>query len=228
MVDIQSRSIRVMVVDDHTVIREGLRGMLELASDLDVVGEASNGRDAVVLCAELQPDVVLMDLRMPEMDGLEAISQIKASSTKVEVVILTTYNEDDYIIQGLRLGARGYLLKDTSREQLYDAIRTASRGGSLLPPEVLAKVVAHLGDKQVSSQAQSTSHNEDDLLSEREREVLLGVAKGERNKEIAARLGISERTVKAHVANLFAKLGATARGEAIAIAMRKGIISSSQ
>lgn len=228
MEDSVLRPIRVMVVDDHTVVRAGLSGMLELAADLQVVGEASNGREAIARCGELQPDVVLMDLRMPEMDGLEAIGKIKAQWPKVEVVILTTYNEDAYIIQGLRLGARGYLLKDTSREQLYDAIRTASRGGSLLPPEILAKVVAHLGDSQVEPETPPAQHPQDDLLSEREREVLLGVAQGERNKEIAARLGISERTVKAHVANVFAKLGATARGEAIAIAMRKGIISNQQ
>lgn len=223
-----ARSIRILVVDDHTVVRAGLCGMLELASDLEVIGEAANGREAVVRCAELQPDLVLMDLRMPEMDGLEAIRQIKAQWPKVEVVILTTYNEDDYIIQGLRLGARGYLLKDTSREQLYNAIRTASRGGSLLPPEILAKVVAHLDDSRTAAPAKPpVTSSDDSLLSQRECEVLLGVARGERNKEIAARLGISERTVKAHVASVYAKLGATARGEAIAIAMRKGIISSS-
>jgi NarL family two-component system response regulator YdfI len=207
--------IRVLVVDDHMVVREGLRTILETADDLELVGEATDGAEAVRLVAELSPDVVLMDLRMPNVDGIEAIGQIKARHPDVEVVILTTYNDDAYIVRGLRAGARGYLLKDSGRDILFDSIRAAARGESLLQPEVVDRVVAHLAEPG-PTQAET--------LSGREQEVLALLAEGAANKEIAARLHISERTVKAHVTGIFNKLGVNSRAEAVAVALRGGLL----
>ena len=208
--------IRVLIADDHMVVREGLRAILEAAPDLLPVGEATDGAEAVQLVGEKTPDVVLMDLRMPGMDGIEAIRQISAQYPKVQVVILTTYDEDDYIVRGLRAGARGYLLKDSGRKVLFEAIRAAARGESLLPPEVVAKVVANLqGPQSVKAET----------LSKRENQVLALLAQGAPNKEIALQLSISERTVKAHVTSIFNKLGASSRAEAVAIALRSGLLS---
>lgn len=207
--------IRVLIADDHLVVREGLRTMLEIQDDLAVAGEASDGREAVRLVGEVKPDVVLMDLRMPNMDGLEAIREIRAAWPQIAVVILTTYDDDAHIVRGLQAGARGYLLKDCSRADLLAAIRAAARGETLLTPAVAARVVAHLDH---AAPADST-------LSDREQAVLELVAGGWRNKEIADRLQITERTVKAHLASVFNKLGASSRAEAIARAMSAGILS---
>lgn len=207
--------IRVLIADDHLVVREGLRAILEAAPDLTLVGEAADGLEAVRLAGELSPDVVLMDLRMPGMDGIEAIRQIKARYPAVEIVILTTYDDDEYIVRGLRAGARGYLLKDTSRKVLFETIRAAARGESLLPAAVVEKVVAHLAEPQPV---------EAGMLSGREQEVLALLAQGLANKEIAARLHIAERTVKAHVASVFNKLGVNSRTEAVAVALRGGLL----
>jgi NarL family two-component system response regulator YdfI len=207
--------IRVLIVDDHLVVREGLRTILETTDDLELVGEATDGAEAVRLVTELSPDVVLMDLRMPGVDGIEAIGQIKARHSDVEIVILTTYDDDAYIVRGLRAGARGYLLKDSGRDMLFDSIRAAARGESLLQPEVVDRVVAHLaepGPVQVET------------LSGREQEVLELLAEGAANKEIAAQLHISERTVKAHVTGIFNKLGVNSRAEAVAVAIRGGLL----
>jgi NarL family two-component system response regulator YdfI len=207
--------IRVLIADDHMVVREGLRAILDAAPDLLPVGEATDGAEAVRLAEEAAPDVVLMDLRMPGMDGIEAIGRIKARHPDVQIVILTTYDDDDYIVRGLRAGARGYLLKDTGRNVLFEAIRAAARGESLLPSEVVDKVVARLqGPRPVESAT----------LSRREQQVLALVAGGAANKEIARQLGISERTAKAHVTSIFNKLGASSRAEAVAIALRSGLL----
>ena len=170
------------------------------------------------LCAELHPDVVLMDLRMPGMDGLTAIERLRAEQPGIAVVILTTFNEDDLMMRGLRLGAKGYLLKDTDRETLFNTIRAASRGETLLRPEIMARVLA-----QGKAAGRSGIHPTD--LTERELEVLRGVAQGERSKEIAVRLGISERTVKAHLASIYNRLGVDSRAAAIAVAAQKGLLS---
>jgi NarL family two-component system response regulator YdfI len=179
------------------------------------VGEAADGAEAVRLAGELSPDVVLMDLRMPNVDGIEAIGQIKARYPDVEVVILTTYDDDEYIVRGLRAGARGYLLKDSGRKVLFEAIRAASRGESLLPSSVVEKVLARLAEPR-PVQAGG--------LSERESEVLALLAEGAANKEIAVRLQITERTVKAHVTGIFNKLGVNSRAEAVAVALRGGFL----
>jgi NarL family two-component system response regulator YdfI len=209
--------IRVLIADDHMVVREGLRAILDTAADLLAVGEAADGAEAVRLVAEVAPDVVLMDLRMPGMDGIEAIGRIKARHPDVQVVILTTYDDDDYIVRGLRAGARGYLLKDTGRNVLLETIRAAARGESLLPSEVVDKVVAHLERPREVESA---------ILSRREGQVLALIAAGAANKEIARELGIAERTAKAHVTSIFNKLGASSRAEAVAIALRSGLLSS--
>ncbi len=208
--------IRVLIADDHLVVREGLRTILEVAGDIELVGEATDGAEAVRLAGELTPDVVLMDLRMPNVDGIEAITQIKARYPDLEVVILTTYDDDQDIVQGLRAGARGYLLKDSGRQALFDAIRAAARGESLLPSAVIEKVVAHLSEPRPAKT---------EALSEREQEVLTFLAQGAANKEIAHRLHITERTVKAHVTSIFNKLGVNSRAEAVAVAMRHGLLS---
>jgi NarL family two-component system response regulator YdfI len=207
--------IRVLIADDHMVVREGLRAILDAAPDLLPVGEATDGAEAVRLVQETMPDVVLMDLRMPGMDGIEAIRQIKARYPDVQVVILTTYDDDDYIVRGLRAGARGYLLKDTGRRVLFEAIRAVARGESLLPSGVIDRVVAHLQGPQPA---------ELDTLSKREGQVMALLAQGATNKEIALQLSISERTVKAHVTSIFNKLGAGSRAEAVSIALRSGLL----
>src|SRR5512136_1347815 len=207
-----SHSIRVLIADDHLIVREGLRMILETSDDIQAVGEAADGAEAVRLAQALAPDVVLMDLRMPNMDGLAAIERLRLQQPQVAVVILTTYNEDDLMQRGLRAGARGYLLKDTDRDTLFNTIRAAARGETLLKPEVVARLLAR---------PESKPHGELGL-TDREMEVLKAVARGERSKEIAAQLGITERTVKAHLASIYNKLGVDSRAAAIAVASHKG------
>jgi len=211
--------IRILIADDHLIIRQGLRLILETEDDFEITGEACDGAEAVRLCAELHPEVVLMDLRMPGMDGLTAIEKLRASHPEIAVVILTTYNEDDLMLRGLQAGARGYLLKDTDRESLFITIRAAARGETLLKPEIMTRVLsrAKLGTpRQDNSPALE--------LTERERDVLAAAAKGERSKEIAVQLGITERTVKAHLASIYSKWGVDSRAAAIAVAAQKGLL----
>jgi NarL family two-component system response regulator YdfI len=210
--------IRIVLADDHAVVREGLRLILEVEEDFVVVGEAQNGHEAVRLTGELQPQVVLMDLRMPGMDGIEALTRIRAQWPHVSVVILTTYNEDELMVRGLQAGARGYLLKDTTRQVLCDSLRAAARGEALLQPDVLTRLLQQLPTTARASEAPRHALE----LTEREREVLAGVARGERSKEIAARLGISERTIKAHLSSIYNKLGVDSRAAAIAVAAQRG------
>ncbi len=211
-----NQKIGILVADDHLIIRQGLRLILETEAEFELVGEAADGAEAVRLCAELRPEVVLMDLRMPGMDGLTAIERLRAEQPHVAVVILTTFNEDDLMMRGLRAGAKGYLLKDTDRETLFNTIRAASRGETLLKPEIMKRVLAKAGEENSQGEAAE--------LTGREMEVLAGVAKGERSKEIALRLGISERTVKAHLANIYSRLGVDSRAAAIAVAAQKGLL----
>jgi NarL family two-component system response regulator YdfI len=217
-----SEPIRILIAGDHDVVRDGLRLILESEDDFDVVGEAANGAEAVRLCSEVHPHVVLMDLRMPGMDGLTAIKHIRQQQPDINIVILTTYNEDALMIEGLRSGARSYLLKDTKRQTLFDTLRAASRGESLLSPEVIAKVVGRSGGAM--TQTPKGSPSGELALTDREQEVLIGVARGERSKEIAARLGITERTVKAHLASIYNKFGVDSRAAAIAIASQRGLL----
>jgi len=219
----QSR-IRILVADDHRIVREGLRLILESQEGFALVGEAADGAEAVRLARELRPDVILMDLRMPMMDGIAAIQAVRAEDPKAAIVILTTYNEDDLMIRGLRAGARGFLLKDTDRETLFRAIRSAARGETLLQPDVLDRVLARADDgaKREPDPADAAAERALEVLSERELEVLSAVARGDRSKEIAASLGITERTVKAHLASIYNKLGVDSRAAAIAVAAQRG------
>ncbi|NIV30750.1 MAG: response regulator [Anaerolineae bacterium] len=213
-----SAPIRVVIADDHLLVREGLRSVLGIADDILLVGEASDGAEAIELAGTLSPEVMLMDLRMPRVDGMEAIRQIKARYPAIEIVILTTYEDDAHILQGLGAGARGYLLKDTGRNALFDAVRAAARGESLLPPEVLAALLAH-------SKAQERAEGEG--LSQREQEVLRLLVTGAANREIAMQLNVTQRTVKAHVTSILNKLGVSSRTEAVAVAIRTGLVSES-
>ncbi len=212
--------IKLLIADDHFIIRQGLRLILETENDLELVGEASDGAEALRLCADLKPDVVLMDLRMPNMDGLTAIEKLRVTQPEIAVIILTTFNEDDLMLRGLQAGARGYLLKDTNRTVLFDTIRAAARGETLLNPEIMARVLSK-ANMPVTPQTKTT---EGVSLTEREKEVLNAVARGERSKEIAVRLGISERTVKAYLASIYNKLGVDSRAAAIAVAAQQGLL----
>jgi two-component system, NarL family, response regulator YdfI len=212
-------AIRLLIADDHLIVRDGLRLIFETNADFDLIGEASDGAEAINLAAELQPDVILMDLRMPGMDGLTAIERLQAEQPHIAVVILTTYNEDDLLLRGLRAGARGYLLKDTGRQALFEAVRAAARGETLLSQDIINRLLAQ-------SSAPPTERNQSGAmeLTEREMEVLAAAARGERSKEIAYHLGITERTVKAHLASVYNKLGVDSRSAAIAVAAQKGLI----
>ena len=212
--------IRVLVADDHLIVREGLRLILETEADFELVGEAQDGAEAIQQAVACQPDVVLMDLRMPGMDGLTAIQHLRREQPDLAVVILTTYNEDELMRAGLAAGARGYLLKDTDRQTLFDTLRAAARGETLLKPEILTRLLTQPETSSADVPRHLPSHD----LTEREMEVLQRVAVGERSKEIAMRLGITERTVKAHLASIYNKLGVDSRAAAVSIASQRGLL----
>ena len=205
-------TIRAIVVDDHPVVRAGLQGMLAGQPDLELVGEASTGEEGVRLAEQQRPDVVLMDLRLPGMDGVTATAEIVARCPGTQVLVLTTYDTDADILRAVQAGATGYLLKDTPRETLYDAMRAAARGETVLAPTVATRLVG-----QVRGPAQ-------EALSAREIEVLSCVARGASNKETARQLHISESTVKTHLIHIFGKLGVSDRMEAVTTALQRGIL----
>ncbi|WP_326731696.1 response regulator transcription factor [Streptomyces phaeochromogenes] len=205
-------AIRVLLVDDHPVVRDGLAAMLATQPDLTVVGEAATGAEALHRTSALTPDVVLMDLQMPGMDGTAATAAIRAAHPDVQVLILTTYDTDADITAAIDAGAIGYLLKDTGRHELCEAVRTAARGGAALSPSVAAKVLAQLrGDRGAG-------------LSGRELEVLSAVARGQSNKQVARALRLSEATVKTHLLHIYAKLDVGDRTAAVTAALGRGII----
>jgi DNA-binding NarL/FixJ family response regulator len=209
--------IKILIADDHPVVREGLFAMLSREVDFEVVGDAKDGAEAVNKTKELSPDIVLMDLRMPDMDGVEAMRQIKSAMPDVKFIILTTYSDDEYIFSGIEAGARAYLLKDAPREDLFKAIRAVYRGESLIQPVVASKLL-----DRFSELSRRTPSGEG--LSERELEILQLMAKGAANKEISTQLSIAQSTVKTHIANIFQKLGVNDRTEAVTQALKKGII----
>lgn len=217
-------SIRVLLVDDQALFREGLHTLLALHDDIEIVGEASNGEEALAAAAEFKPDVILIDLRMPVLDGVAATERLKAIQPLSRVIILTTFDDDEYIFEGLRAGAVGYLLKDVSSEKLVEAIRAADRGEGFLQPSIAAKVVAEFS-RLVGQSGNSPSKNQlVEPLSERELEILHLVAAGDSNKEIAAKLYITEGTVKNHVTNILGKLGVRDRTQAALRARELGLI----
>ncbi|MGH8934638.1 MAG: response regulator [Egibacteraceae bacterium] len=205
-------TIRVLIVDDHPVVRDGLRGMLSGEEDLHVVGEAANGLQALAEIGRSQPHVVLMDLRMPILDGVSATERIQADHPGIRVLVLTTYDGDGDILRVVEAGATGYLLKDTPREELFQAIRKAARGESVLAPAVAARLMV-----AVRAPVAET-------LTDREVEVLRHVARGATNKEIAGALFISEATVKTHLIHVFGKLGVDDRTAAVVAALQRGLL----
>ena len=208
--------IHLILADDHPVVRDGLRGMLESQPDFKIVGEAPDGASAVRLAVELEPDLVLMDLRMPVMDGVSAIREIKARCPGVQVLVLTTYDSDADILPAVEAAATGYLLKDCSREDLYQAIRKASRGETVLAPVVATRLMSHFRDR------------DGEKLSSRELEVLQLVSAGSSNSDIATKLHISQATVKSHLIHIFGKLGVSDRTAAVTVALQRGLFRLEQ
>ena len=216
-----SKKIRLMLVDDQRLMRDGMRTILELEPDLEVVAEAENGVEALKQFNAHQPDVVLMDIRMPEMDGVEATRRLMDEHENALVIILTTFDDDQYIFEGLRAGALGYLLKDVSGEELADAIRTVNAGGALIEPSVARKMIAEFTRLPTTGAA-----NPDliDPLTEREEEILKMVAQGMTNREIAQKLYLAEGTVKNYISTILNKIGARDRTQAALKAKKMGLI----
>lgn len=215
--------IRILVVDDHTLVREGFARMLELSPELQVLGQAASAKDALEMVKTLQPDIVLMDINMPGMNGIEATRIIKNEYPDVEVIILSMYDEEQYVLESVKAGATGYVLKEISPEDLLRAVKTVHNGGSMIQPSLARKVLkefAHLA-RESPAPGRATLLRE---LSEREVEVLQYVADGKSNREIADTLTISEKTVKAHLRSIFRKLEVSDRAQAVAYAMRKGLV----
>jgi len=220
--DEMTEPTRILLVDDQRLMREGLRILLELEPDLQVVGEAEDGHSAVELYATLQPDVVLMDVRMPGMDGVEATWRLREHWPEARIIILTTFDDDEYVFEGLRAGARGYLLKDVSGHDLAEAVRTVAAGGALIEPSVTRKVIAEFA--RVAPPARPAGNALPEPLSEREQQVVTLLAQGLSNREIAARLHLAPGTVKNYVTSILQKLGVRDRTQAALRARELGLI----
>jgi len=205
----QAARIRVLIADDHVTVREGLVAMIGRQADMEVVGEAANGRMAVDLWQSTRPDVALLDLRMPDLDGVAAIGEIRQANAAARVIVLTTFDTDSDIANAIKAGARGYLLKDSQREDLLDCIRRVHAGETCIPPSVVAKLAAGISNE---------------ALTGRELDVLTLLARGKSNKEIGVNLYISETTVKSHLRSIFTKLNVLSRTEAISVASRRGLV----
>ena len=210
--------ISVLLVDDHSMVRQGVRAFLVTQSDITVVGEAGSGEEAIELAAQHVPDVVLMDLIMPNMDGVEATRRVKQVSPRSQVVVLTSYHEDEHIFPALKAGALSYILKDVSAEELASAVRKAASGEAILHPRVAARVIKELQGRREEGLNPFTE------LSERELEVLKLIADGMSNAEMAAKLFLSEKTIKGHVSNILSKLHLVDRTQAAVYAWREGIV----
>jgi len=218
----ERQTIRVLIVDDQRLMREGLRVLLELEPDMKVVGEAENGAEALAAYETLRPDVVLMDVRMPVMNGVEATRRLSARWPAAGVIILTTFDDDAYIFDGLRAGALGYLLKDVSGEVLARAVRTVAGGGALIEPSVARKVVDEFA--RLAPPARPPEATLPEPLSEREREILRLLAQGLSNREIGQRLYLAEGTVKNYVTAILQKVGARDRTQAVIMAQKLGLL----
>ena len=217
-----SEKIRVIIADDHPIVRSGLRLMLGMEERIELVGEAADGSAALQLIGSLQPDVVLMDLRMPVMDGLEAIERIRTQWPQIAIIVLTTYDEDDLMLRSLQAGVRGYLLKESSLYTVLQAIGSAARGDMLLQPEMMKRILHHAA--RGGSSPSPRQENNDFQLTAREREVLAGIASGERSKEVGARLGITRRTVESYLNSIYIKLNVDSRAAAVAVAIECGLL----
>lgn len=215
--------IRILVVDDQAIVRQGLRSMLEAEVDLRVVGEADSGQQALRLVRELTPDIVLLDVRMPEMDGLAALEQIKAAVPRTSVIMVTLYDNPEYLFRAVALGAAGYVLKDASRAELLRAVRVTAEGGATIAPSLMPQLLREVARLSQGSPAARPAA-ETEMLSPRELEVLRLMAEGFTNQEIAERLIVSATTVKTHVQNILDKLGASDRTQAAVRAVRSGLI----
>jgi DNA-binding NarL/FixJ family response regulator len=212
-----ARPIRVLVADDHTIVRTGIRHVLESEAEFQVVGEAGNGAEAVSLAEELAPDVVLLDISMPDQSGLEVAARIREAASPARILILSMHNNAEYVVESVRAGAQGYLLKDTAATELREAIRAVCRGESYFSPPVASRLSAAV-------RGEVAGHGGLEQLTGREREVLLGIARGRTNKEIAAELGISHRTVETHRESLMRKLQIRTVAELTRFAISAGIV----
>ncbi|MGY3414138.1 NarL family two-component system response regulator YdfI [Bacillus mycoides] len=208
----------VLIVDDHFVVREGLKLIIETSDSFQIIGEAANGEEALSFIEKKKPDVILMDLNMPKMSGLETIEALNEKQNHTPIIILTTYNEDELMLKGIELGAKGYLLKDTDRENLFRTLEAAIRGEILLQPNIMEKIVKY---KRKEVHADKVAENN---LTVKELFVLKAIARGYKNKEIAFDMGIAERTVKAYLTNIYNKLGVNSRSEAVAVSIERKLI----
>ena len=225
--EVAASPIRVVVVDDQHVVRAGFQTILDTAPDIEVVGDAADGRDAVELARRLRPDVVVMDIRMPVLDGIEATRQLAGPDVRdpMRVLVLTTFDLDDYVYDALRAGASGFLLKDATRDELLRAVRTIARGEALLAPSITKRLIAEFVQRGPEHRAESSRL---DVLTQREREVLTLVARGMSNAEIAAELVVGDATVKSHVAHLLMKLGLRDRIQAVILAYELDVVRAGE
>lgn len=214
----RGETIRVLIADDHAIVREGLCTILGFQEGIEVVGEASDGQEAVALAESLAPDVVLMDIRMSKLGGVEATGRIKAQHPQIGVIVLTNYDDDEYVFEGIEAGASGYLLKDISSDDLGEAIRRVAQGESLMAPSVLRKVLDEFAHR---AEERGLPH---EGLTPRELEVVQALARGLKNEEIAKELFITEKTVKSHLGSIFSKLGVNARSQAILYAIKHKLV----
>ncbi|MBC9714548.1 response regulator transcription factor [Streptomyces sp. TRM66268-LWL] len=218
-------AIRVVIVDDQMMVREGFSVLLNAMPDIEVVGEAVNGREAIARVAELRPDVVLMDIRMPELNGIEATREIVASDADTKVLVLTTFDLDEYVYEALRAGASGFLLKDASARQLAEGVRVVAQGEALLAPAVTKRLIVEFTRLGSSSGLKSASQSQIGELTERETEVLVLIAQGLSNHEIAEHLVVAESTIKTHVSRVLVKLGLRDRTQAAVFAYEARLVT---
>ena len=215
-------TIRVVVVDDEVLVRDGISLMLDSEADIEVVGQAGTGVEAIAVAREARPDVVLMDIRMPDMDGLEATARIvDEADSSVRVIVLTTFDADEYVYEALRAGASGFVLKDTPRHELVAAVRTVFDGGAMLSPVITSRLIGRFAQRLA---VDTDTSRRLEQLSDRERDVLVEIARGHSNSEISERLFIGTATVKPHINHVFTKLGVRDRAQAVAFAYESGLV----